>query len=233
MTRTLVSAIGMSVMLAVTVGCSTNPVELGVTAAGDAFFGLFGFGSLSKSHADDTFLIEKTVVIEATLHALDVMTLHIEETIEEDDTTTITGVSRSSKAPMKFSANVREISSNVTNVSIRAGWGILKPDHSTAEEIMNQLVLRLNATTSSTGIQDETQSAANPDAAGFPIPTALTSEAAGVMHASTTASPYVVQVGSYRTKENADRHVGELRNEESQPTPCRSTFPLEAVGTAC
>jgi hypothetical protein len=148
MIRTVACIVAISALPTLTVGCATGPISLGVTAAGDAFFGLFGLDSFRKSHADDTFLIEKAVVLEAAIHALDVMTLQIEETTEEGDTTIITGASQSSKASMKFSTSIREISSTVTNVSIRAGRGLLKPDHSTAEEIMNQLVLRLEKTTS-------------------------------------------------------------------------------------
>ena len=198
--------VGISAMLALTVGCATGPISLGLTAAGDAFFGLFGLDSLRKSHADDTFLIEKVVVLEATLHALEAMTLQIEETKEEDNTTIITGASQSSKAPMKFSASIREISSTVTNVSIRAGRGLLKPDHSTAEEIMNQLILRLEQTTS----------VATSKPAPLPTPKPLKSEYAQVTLPTARPSPYVVQVGSYRDKTNADRHVAELRDKRSQ-----------------
>ena len=58
-----------------------GPITLGLTAAGDATFGLFRFNSLTKSHADDTFLIKKSVILEATLHALNVMTLQVNKTI--------------------------------------------------------------------------------------------------------------------------------------------------------
>jgi cell division septation protein DedD len=206
-------------MLTLTVGCSTGPISLGLTAAGDAFFGLFGlFGldSLRKSHADDTFLIEKAVVLEATLHALEVMTLQIEDTTEEDGTTIITGASQASKAPMKFSASIREISSTVTNVSIRAGRGLLKPDHSTAEEIMNQLILRLEKTTSASRSPEESISVAASNPATLPTPTPLKSQYVRETHSTVKPAPYVVQVGSYQTKANADRHVEELRDKKSQ-----------------
>lgn len=201
-------------MLTLTVGCSTGPISLGLTAAGDAFFGLFGLDSLRKSHADDTFLIEKAVVLEATLHALEVMTLQIEDTTEEDGTTIITGTSQESKAPMKFSASIREISSTVTNVSIRAGRGLLKPDHSTAEEIMNQLILRLEKTTSASRSPEEATPVATSTPATLPAP--LKPQHAWVTRATLQPSPYVVQIGSYRSKANADRHVAELRDKRNR-----------------
>ncbi len=216
MIRTVACIVAISALLTLTVGCTTGPISLGVTAAGDVFFGLFGLDSFRKSHADDTFLIEKAVVLEAALHALDVMTLQIEETTEEDDTTIITGVSQSSKAPMKFSTSIREISSTVTNVSIRAGRGLLKPDHSTAEEIMNQLVLRLEKTTSASRSPEGPTPVATPEPKPSPEPKTLISEQAQVTHPTVKPSPYVVQVGSYQTKANADRHVVELRDKKSQ-----------------
>lgn len=206
--------VGVSAMLTLTVGCSTGPISLGLTAAGDAFFGLFGLDSLRKSHADDTFLIEKVVVLEATLHALGVMTLQIEDTTEEDGTTIITGTSQESKAPMKFSASIREISSTVTNVSIRAGRGLLKPDHSTAEEIMNQLILRLEKTTSASRSPEEATPVATSTPATLPAP--LKPQHAWVTRATLQPSPYVVQIGSYRSKANADRHVAELRDKRNR-----------------
>ncbi len=216
MIRTIACIVGISAMLTVTVGCATGPISLGLTAAGDAFFGLFGLDSLRKSHADDTFLIEKAVVLEATLYALEVMTLQIEETTDEDDTTIITGASQSSKAPMKFSANIREVSSTVTNVSIRAGRGFLKPDHSTAEEIMNQLILRLEKTTSASRSPEEATPVATSEPTTLPALKPQKSKHARVTHPTAKQSPYVVQIGSYRAKANADRHVAELRDKRSR-----------------
>ena len=192
--RTIACIIGMSALLILSVGCVTGPIALGLTAAGDAFFGLFGFDSLTKSHADDTFLIEKAVVLEATLHALEVMTLQIEETKEEDGTTIITCASQLSKAPMKFSANIREISSTVTSVSVKAGRGFLKPDHSTAEEIMNQLVLRLEKITSASRVSQEA------------TPTPLESQYVLGTHSTVKPAPYVVQVGRGGVLHPHDRH---------------------------
>ena len=216
MIRAIARIVGISVILMVPVGCATGPISLGLTAAGDAFFGLFGFDSLRKSHADDTFLIEKSVVLEATLHALEVMTLQVENTIEEENTTTLIGTSHSSKAPMQFSAGIREVSSTVTNVSIRAGRGLLKPDHSTAEEIMNQLVLRLEKTTAASSTQEEATPVAASNPAISRAPTPLKSQSVRGTHSTVKPAPYVVQVGSYQAKANADRHVEELRDKKSQ-----------------
>ncbi|MBQ28043.1 MAG: hypothetical protein CMH81_07920 [Nitrospiraceae bacterium] len=210
MIRPIVCIAGILAMLMVTVGCSTLPITLGVTTVGDAF------GSLTRSHADDTFLIEKAVVFEGILYALDVMALQVEETIEKDDTTIITGASRSSKAPVKFSANIREISSTVTNVSIRAGRSILKPDHSTAEEIMNQLFLRLEKSVSSERSPERVISVATSEPVMLPVSKILKSEHAKVAYQAARPSPYVVQVGAYRTKANADWHMEELRDNKRQ-----------------
>ena len=49
--RTIACIVGMSALLTLSVGCATGPISLGLTAVGDAFFGLFGFHSLTKSHA--------------------------------------------------------------------------------------------------------------------------------------------------------------------------------------
>ncbi len=205
-------------ILTLSTGCGAGPITLGLTAAGDAVFGLFGFGSLTKSHADDTFLIGKEPVLEATYHALDVMTLSIDETKEDDNATIITG-SSAAKAPMKFIASVRQVSSTVTNVSIRAGRGVLKPDHSTAEEIMNQIILRLEQTTAASTSSERANtlplaSTASPS----PVrPTIETTPAAiPVAPKPTRPLPYVIQIASYRDKDNADQHVRDLREKGSQ-----------------
>ena len=198
--------IGTIITLATTAGCAaTGPITLGLSAAWDAFSSLFDFSAFTRSHAEDTFLNEKTVILEATLDTLEVMTLDIEETKEKGNATIIIGASQASKSTMEFSVNVREVSPTVTNVAIRAERGFLKPDHSTAEEIMNQLVLRLENSTAASRVP-------------APLaPPAVSALAASPMWRETERpSPYVVQVGSYRTKAHADRHVDELRELQSQ-----------------
>lgn len=206
--------VGISAMLVVTMGCATGPIAIGLTAAGDAFFGLFGL-TTKEHHADDTFLIEKEVILDALLHTLDVMMLHVEEEEidEEDNTTIITGRSHESKASLEFSIHIHEISSTVTNVSIDAGRGFLTPDSSTAEEIMTQLILHLEKTTSVAHLPEETTPVDTSEPASLPAPQTSPLEHARETNPTAEPSPYLVQVGAYRTTANAERHVGELQDK--------------------